>query len=76
MSIFCPFDCTSAAEIPSCTYVMIPYDFLVDVGVLLFRCPLSKASSVIQCDLQLEEMQICGLSGKLSSLVSADTFAS
>lgn len=36
----------------------------------------SKASSVIQCDLQLEEMQICGLSGKLSSLESADTFAS
>lgn len=46
MSIFCPFDCTSAAEIPSCTYVMIPYDFLVDVGVcssVVRYCVLQKS---------------------------------
>lgn len=46
MSIFCPFDCTSAAEIPSCMYVMIPYDFLVDVGVcssVVRYCVLQKS---------------------------------
>lgn len=51
MSIFCPFDCTSAAEIPSCTYVMIPYDFLVDVGVCssVVRCPKPPALFSVTC---------------------------
>lgn len=46
MSIFCPFDCTSVAEIPSCPYVMIPYDFLVDLGAwssVMLYCVLQKS---------------------------------
>lgn len=46
MSIFCPFDCTSVAEIPSCPYVMIPYHFLVDLGAwssVMLYCVLQKS---------------------------------